>query len=387
MTAFHRDRFTWLAYLLLGYFAYLQSALGPLMPFLRGELGLSYAVGALHLSAFALGMIGAGLSGARLAARWGRSVIFWGGAAGMAAGVLLLMVGGSVWATIGGALVMGYLGTLLLVMIQAMLADHHGARRATALTESNILAMLCAGLAPLMIGLFERTALGWRAALLLGLLAGAVIVLRYRSTPLPPRHVVSATARRQRLPGAFWALWVVLILSVAMEWSLIGWSTDFLASVVGLGPETATMLVSVFFLGAVLGRTANSRWTLHTPVRTLLLAMLGVVAVGFPLFWLASLPPLAVIGLGISGFGVGALFPLGLSLALTVAAGQSDAASGWISLGSGLAILVAPFTLGWLADSYDLSRAFVVVLLLDVAAIFLVALFGRIEGEARGGGD
>lgn len=81
---------------------------------------------------------------------------------------------------------------------------------------------------------------------------------------------------------------------------LIGWSTDFLASVVGLGPETATMLVSVFFMGAVLGRTANSRWTLHTPVRTLLLAMLGVVAVGFPLFWLAPLPWLAVIGLGMA---------------------------------------------------------------------------------------
>jgi MFS family permease len=387
MSAFHRDRFTWLAYLLLGYFAYLQSALGPLMPFLRGELGLSYAVGALHLSAFALGMIGAGLSGARLATRWGRAAIFWGGAAGMAAGALLLMIGGSVWATIGGALVMGYLGTLLLVMIQATLADHHGARRATALTEANIMAMLCATLAPLMIGLFQRTVLGWRGALLLGLLAGALIVLRYRGAPLPARRAVDTASSRQRLPGAFWALWVVLILSVAMEWSLIGWSADFLDSVVGLGTETAAMLVSVFFMGAVLGRTANSRWTRHTPVRTLLLAMLGVVAAGFSLFWLAPLPVLAVIGLGICGFGVGALFPLGLSLALTVAAAQSDAASGWISLGSGLAILVAPFTLGWLADSYGMSRAFVVVIVLNVAAFVLVAIFGRIEGETRRLGD
>ena len=97
-------------------------------------------------------------------------------------------------------------------------------------------------------------------------------------------------------------------------------------------------------------------------------------------FWLAPLPVLAVIGLGICGFGVGALFPLGLSLALTVAAAQSDAASGWISLGSGLAILVAPFTLGWLADSYGMSRAFVVVIVLNVAAFVLVAIFGRIEG-------
>ena len=85
-TIFTRDRFTWLAYAMLAYFAYLQSALGPAMPFLRRELNLSYTLGGLHLSAFALGMIGAGLSGAALAARWGRRAIFWGGAGGMGIG-------------------------------------------------------------------------------------------------------------------------------------------------------------------------------------------------------------------------------------------------------------------------------------------------------------
>ena len=43
-TSFTRDRFTWLAYLALAYFAYVQATLGPLMPFLRDELGMSYTV-------------------------------------------------------------------------------------------------------------------------------------------------------------------------------------------------------------------------------------------------------------------------------------------------------------------------------------------------------
>ncbi|HHY56209.1 MAG TPA: hypothetical protein GYA08_12315 [Chloroflexi bacterium] len=34
MAAFHRDRFTWLAYLLLGYFADVQASFGPLISFL-----------------------------------------------------------------------------------------------------------------------------------------------------------------------------------------------------------------------------------------------------------------------------------------------------------------------------------------------------------------
>jgi fucose permease len=172
----------------------------------------------------------------------------------------------------------------------------------------------------------------------------------------------------------------VLILSVALEWSLIAWSADFLSSVIGLGAEAGAMFVSVFFIGAVVGRAVNSRWTLHTPVRTLLLAMLGVVAAGFSIFWLVRVPAIAVFALGMTGFGVGALFPLALSLALTVAADQADAASGLVSLGSGLAILAAPFLLGWLADSYSLEQAFVIVALLDMIAFVIVASFRHPAG-------
>ena len=67
---FVRNDFTWLAYVMLAYFAYLQASFGPLMPFLRAELHLSYTIGSLHVSAFALGMVLAGLLGDRLAHRW-----------------------------------------------------------------------------------------------------------------------------------------------------------------------------------------------------------------------------------------------------------------------------------------------------------------------------
>ena len=54
---FIRDRFTWTAYILLGYFAYLQGLQGPIMPFLRQELQLSYVIGTMHLSISAIGMV------------------------------------------------------------------------------------------------------------------------------------------------------------------------------------------------------------------------------------------------------------------------------------------------------------------------------------------
>ncbi len=41
--AFHRDRRTWAAYFVLGLYAYLETGIGPAMPFLRAELGLGIA--------------------------------------------------------------------------------------------------------------------------------------------------------------------------------------------------------------------------------------------------------------------------------------------------------------------------------------------------------
>ena len=86
---------------------------------------------------------------------------------------------------------------------------------------------------------------------------------------------------------------------------------------------------------------------------------------------------LALVGLVVLGFGVGSLFPLGLSTALNMAVGQSDAASARVSMGSGLAILLAPFTLGWLADAYDLGRAFAIVVAICCAAIVVTAVTNR----------
>src|SRR5215813_7558427 len=106
---FQRDPFTWLAY-----YAYLQAALGPLIPFLREELTLNYTVAGLHASAFALGMVLAGLLGDRIAQRWGRKWTFWGGGAGMALGVFLFIAAQTPALTIAAVLVMASLGTLLV---------------------------------------------------------------------------------------------------------------------------------------------------------------------------------------------------------------------------------------------------------------------------------
>ncbi len=367
---FTRDRFTWLAYLMLAYYAYYQAALGPIMPFLRAELGLNYAAGGLHFSAFALGMILAGLSGDRFARRFGRRAVFWGGALGMTAGVLWFVLGRQVSQTIAASLLMGFMGTLLLVIIQAALSDHHGDDRAIALTEANVGASLAAGLAPLLVGASLRLGAGWRAAALAGVATLFLLLILYRRQPIPeaPALVVEHDGRARRLPRLFWAYWTVLVLGVAIEWSLIFWGADFLNTVVGLNRTNAVTLMSVFFVAMVGGRFAGSRLTRRLPAANLLLLALALALLGFLLYWLAILPAANVAGLFIAGLGVANLFPMSLSVATGVAAEQANRASARLSMGSGLAIMTAPLILGWTADQIGLQGAFAIVVLLFALA-------------------
>src|SRR5215216_873788 len=165
---FHRDRSTWLAYLSLAFYAYFLNVLGPITPFLKEELQLSYTVSSFHFTAFAVGILSIGLGGHFLVQRIGRSTSLWIGMIGMSLSALLLVTGRIPVITIGASFLMGLVGSLILAIVPAALSDQHGELRAVALSEANVTASLFATSAPLLVGWFASS-IGWRWAL--GLMA------------------------------------------------------------------------------------------------------------------------------------------------------------------------------------------------------------------------
>jgi fucose permease len=376
---FVRDRFTWLAYLMLGYYAYLQASLGPLMPFLGGELDLNYTVRALHLSAFALGMILAGLTADTVAQRYGRHATFWAGGAGMALGAILLTTARTPALTVASTLMMGMVGTYLLVMVQATLSDYHRDQRAIALTESNIVASICTTLAPLLVSQMENIGAGWRVALILAGTAWVIMALAFSRERIPTAATAPHMAKTPsgKLPSTFWLYWIVIVLSVAVEWCMIFWGADFLEKVVGLSKVDASGAMAIFFGAMVIGRITGSRLTRAVSTSRLLIAAILTALVGFPVFWLAQTSVLNLIGLFIVGLGVASLFPLTLSAASAVAAAQSNRASARISLAAGTAILIVPQALGTTADQIGIGNAFGIAGALLVAVLLLTMTANR----------
>ena len=371
---FVRTRLTWLAYTMLAYIVFVQSMLGPLLPFLRSQLHLNYTLGGFLPAALATGLILSGLLGDWLARRWSRRVLFWSGAIGMLAGANLLAISRAFESALIAVLCMGIGSSLTLIMIQAILADQHGERRAIAFTEANVAASLSATFTPLVIGGLQNTGIGWRAIMIPIVILFLLVAAPYRRESIPqsaPMQVQSS-AGASRLPFSFWLYWIALLLVVAVEMSVAVWGTDFFASVAGLSQANAALAFGAFPAAMLTGRFAGTRLTRRWSSFSLLLATLSVTMIGFPIFWLARTTWLNILGLFITGLGVANLYPLILSIAVGLAAEQTNQASARASLAVGIALLTAPLLLGWLADRIGIQNAYGMVIILVIAAAAVV---------------
>jgi MFS family permease len=362
-----------LSYGTIASYAFWLYAFGPALALLRTELHFSYTMLGVYSALWSGGAALAGLVFAPATRRLSRASLVWLSALGAVAGVGLFIAAHSVAATLLGAFAAGFAGTTLLTVSQAILSDRHGSHRDRALVEANVGAAACAVLTPVILGGLQNTALGWRAAMGLPVLALAWLYLRYRRLPLPaaaPAH--DSTTARPRLPAACWLFAALVAIGIAVEFCVIYFGTEMLATT-GLSATTAATAMSAFYLGILIGRIAAALLTRSTG-RTvpLLWLSLGVTAVGFLLFWLTGSPVPAVAGLLVCGLGVANLYPLSLAITLAAAPGRGDAANARVQLLGGVFVVAAPYLLGSLADHLGLTAAFAVEPALIVASALLL---------------
>ena len=373
---FHRDRFTWLAYLALAVYGYFLNILGPITPFLRTKLKLSYTVSSFHFTAFAIGILLVGLGGHLVIQRLGRPRSLWAGLFGMSLGSLLLIVGKSPLVTIAASFLMGLIGSLILAIVPAALSDRHGELKSVALTEANVIASLFATVAPLLVGWFA-TSIGWQWAL--GVMACVPVMmfpgLGKTSSEAGMTGTFGTRHTNRPLPALFWVYWLGIVLGVSVEFCMVFWSADYMEQVLGLAKADAARAVSIFLAAMILGRLLGSRLVQRFSTRTVVTGSILVAGIGFLLFWNAPSIIGGLLGLFITGLGVANFYPLILSLAIGAANGETTQAGARATLASGTAILILPLALGSLADSIGIHQAYgiVIILLTGIVLIQLVA--------------
>ena len=380
---FIRTRFTWLAYFLLAFFGFLLNILGPITPFLKDELGLSYTVSSLHFTAFAVGILMVGFGGHIVIQRLGRWLSLWVGTFGMSLSVGLLLIGRTPVITIGACFLMGLVGSLILTIVPSALSDLHGEQLAIAYAEANVISSVIATAAPLLVGFTAGVILigGWRLAL--GIAAFTPILMWFGFRKVKPPLAMAASqdpaARKQLLPVLFWVYWVGIVLAVAVEFCMLSWSADYLENSLGMIKAQAAQSVSFFLMGMIVGRLSGSRLVQRFSSSRLVLLSIGVASAGFFIFWMGKTVIIGISGLFITGLGVASLYPLLVSLAIRAAGSQTVLASARTTLASGTAVLTLPLVLGRLADSVGIHQAYGVVVVLLICVFLIILFASRID--------
>lgn len=366
-----RTAATWIAYLLLIYFSLILNCLGPITSFVRSEQHLTFGQAGLLGSSFAAGFVVASLVAAKISRALGPWRTLSLACAGLLCGSLLICTGKVYFVLLAGSFFAGTLGSLLISEIPLLLVLEHRIRSRAAITEANGLASASTVFAPAILSLAEQGHFGWRTAFLAPfflVVACAFVFLRYR--PMAGRLPISAFRSGDRKLGtAFWTIWLLLLLSVAVEFSVIFWATDFFRQTGLSDPAQAGAVLIVFFAAMSAGRMLGSFLAATLSASRIITVSLCTAFCGSILYCLAPTVILRLVALAVVGLGISNLYPSFLSLALSKV--DETEASGRTTLASGIAILVFPFILGGVADLTNIRQAqFVIPCIL--VTIFLI---------------
>ncbi|HVP20302.1 MAG TPA: MFS transporter [Anaerolineaceae bacterium] len=383
--SFVRNRYTWLSYLMLAFYAYFLNILGPITPYLKDQLGLSYTVSSLHFTAFAFGMVISGLCGFMVIKRFGKINSLWIGSAGMVLGALILVSGKTPLLTIGASFLMGLIGSLILVVVPSILSDKYGENRGVALSEANTISSFVSTGAPLMVGVMVSLANSWQMALVIVALAPLLMRFVFRNIESQSSASIQFDSKLTptALPPLYWLFWLAIVLAVSIEFCMVFWSADFLENGLGLSKINAAQAVSLFLAGMILGRLAGSRLVNRiTNIRLVLLAIL-VAAAGFFLYWKATNALPGLVGLFVTGLGIANLYPIILSMAIGASNGNNGLAGARATLASGVAIFSLPLVLGRLADAVKIQQAYGIVALLLFGVFVIIGIAGFLAQPKR----
>lgn len=379
MPRLFRDRVTWLLYALLGLWAYWLYAFSPSIPQLRDEQGVSSGAASLHSMALAAGGVLAGGLSPYLMRRFSRANAMWLSTGGAALGVTIFCLVRPIWLTIPSVFVVSLFGNIYVAGIVATFGDRYGKAAPAVIAEANGLACAAGAVAPLLLGAAVKTGLGWRPAVavfvaLAGLIAVAGAGFRVR---IPSSTAPAGQPHTGPLPFVYWIAWMMIAFTGSVEVCLNLWSSDLLRTNTGIDPGSAATAVAGIIAGMSVGRLIGGRIALRVAPPPLMLGALCLSGAGFALFWLSTIPALAVAGLVVMGLGNGMHYPLGIAMALGVSGGRADLAAGRASYGVAISFGVSPLALGMVSDHVGPRLAFLLVPLLLLGAALLVFPLAR----------
>ncbi|RHA40998.1 MFS transporter [Cellulomonas rhizosphaerae] len=417
---FHRDQLTFAFYGNFVIWGWLLYSFNPSVTLLADDFDISLAQAGLHGTAMAGGGIVAAFLSPRLVRRYGRRAALFVAYAAITIGIVALVTAADLPSSLTAVVVLAIGGNIAISAAQPGLALHHGPAASAAVTEANGVGSSIGLIGPLAVGACVAIGWGWRPAVAVTVLIAAVTAVMLARMPVggamtPPARrahggdtlradgeqpllgsvealavaVVdptdphdSAADRRalNRLPA--WCFLASLVAAIALEMTTTYWSTDLVREQTGAGAGIAAATTAGLVAGMSVIRFVMGPISLRVPPALILVSGFLVSIGGWAILWTATTPAVAIVGLVVTGLGFGVQYPLSISLLIATAPAAGDAAQSRATLAGGIAVGVAPFALGALADAVGIHAAFAVVPAAAVLGCAAAALGARASSRA-----
>jgi MFS family permease len=418
---FRRDRLTFAfygSYVIWGWVLY---SFNPSVTLLADDFDISLAQAGLHGTAMAAGGVVAAFASPRLVRRFGRRAALLVAFAAVAVGTAALITAPNLAASLCAVLVLAMGGNVAISASQPGLALHHGAASSAAVTEANGVGSSIGLVGPIAVGVTVAIGWGWRPAVAVAILiaaATAVLVARQpvggamtpptrrgdtlaAGEPLlgsvealavavvdptdphdaDPRDAATDRHALNRLPA--WCFLASVVAAIALEMTTTYWSTDLVREQTGAGAGIAAATTAGLVAGMSAIRFVMGPVSLRVPPALILVAGFIVSIGGWAILWTSTDTGVAIAGLVVVGLGYGVQYPMSIALLIATAPRAGDAAQSRATLAGALAIGVAPFALGALADAVGIHAAFAVVPVMALVGASAAALGGHLVRTSR----
>ncbi len=351
--------------------------LGPSLPAIVTDLGISYAQAGLFFTLLSLGSLFGTSIGAALTDSASRKLLIGGCALCLGAGLaaFALMPGYALMALL--VFLFSLLGSPIGAATQSVMLGMFPRRREEYLSLMTMFAAIGSLVAPLVVSLTYSLSLSWRWVFIETAALPVLLFFAVLAVPLPrsaPRRRAGGTLAIARNPTVLGSA-VCIFLSVAVDIGFSYWLAEYFRSELAVSLRLSSAVVGIYLAGLVGSRALVPILLRAAGPRTVLVGGLSVALAGIVLFLLVPAPAAKAALCALSGLGVGPVFPLLMARGSREYPEQSGAVSGLLFGSLSLGGMVFPLVIGALASRVGLRGSFFFPAALAAALLVVMVLW------------